>query len=193
MCINIVFTERSKSDNYDIVQGSRHSSSQSVDLLRKYGNPDKLIDKNNKPRSLENKELDLKKIRKKQMLDIAVITETKEKLKRTKDLDDYTMVYSGVPQNKRESPTEDKRGEILVECLEELAQETVNVGDKPTFIRGETKSQWCKQEDAKNNETDFNDERDFVKVDDTTLSKLQKTLKETKNRKAIEIDEINAE
>lgn len=34
-------------------------------------------------------------------IDIAVITETKKKLKGTKELKDFVMIYSGVPQNKR--------------------------------------------------------------------------------------------
>lgn len=36
-------------------------------------------------------------------VDIAVITETKKKLKGTEELEDYLYIYSGVPQNKRAS------------------------------------------------------------------------------------------
>ena len=40
----------------------------------------------------------MNEVLKKQRIDIVVITETKKKLKGTKELNDYTMVYSGVPQ-----------------------------------------------------------------------------------------------
>ena len=36
-------------------------------------------------------------------IDVAVVTETKKKLKGTKELEDYIMFYSGVPANKRAS------------------------------------------------------------------------------------------
>lgn len=52
-------------------------------------------------RGLGMKEMELQKILKEKHTHIAVITETKKKLKGTKELNDYTMIYSGVPQNIR--------------------------------------------------------------------------------------------
>ncbi|XP_054708323.1 uncharacterized protein LOC129218133 [Uloborus diversus] len=47
------------------------------------------------------KEFELINRLKKRSINIAVITETKKKLKGTQDIDDFVMLYSGVPQNKR--------------------------------------------------------------------------------------------
>lgn len=47
--------------------------------------------------------MELQKELKDMKVDIAVITETKKKLKGSKELEDYIMLYSGVPGNKRAS------------------------------------------------------------------------------------------
>lgn len=52
-------------------------------------------------RGLGNKEAELNDVLRKQKVNIAIITETKKKLKGTKDMNDYTMIYSGVSQEKR--------------------------------------------------------------------------------------------
>ena len=55
-------------------------------------------------RGLSHKEIELQNEFKKANIGIAVITETKKKLKGTKDLSEYLLQYSGVPQNKRATP-----------------------------------------------------------------------------------------
>ena len=52
-------------------------------------------------RSIHNKIEILEKELKERNIDIALVTETKKKLKGTIDLNDYTMIYSGVEQNER--------------------------------------------------------------------------------------------
>ena len=52
-------------------------------------------------RRLSHEEYELLNELKKPNIDTAVITETKNKLKGTKDLSKYFLLYSGVPQNKR--------------------------------------------------------------------------------------------
>ena len=54
-------------------------------------------------RGLMNKEEELQNELKKMNIDIGIITETKKKLKGTKEYKDYLLLYSGVPQNKRAS------------------------------------------------------------------------------------------
>lgn len=52
-------------------------------------------------KGLGTKESELEEILKARNVHIAIITETWKKLKGTKDLNHYVMIYSGVPQNKR--------------------------------------------------------------------------------------------
>ena len=52
-------------------------------------------------RGLYGKEKLLHEELKKANVDIAVVPETKKKLKGSQELDDYTSLYSGVPTNKR--------------------------------------------------------------------------------------------
>ena len=54
-----------------------------------------------KVRDLYGKEKLLQEELKKENVDIAVIPETKKKLKGSQELDDYILLYSGVPTNKR--------------------------------------------------------------------------------------------
>jgi endonuclease/exonuclease/phosphatase family metal-dependent hydrolase len=54
-------------------------------------------------RGLATKEMELNNELKEQKINIAVITETKKKLKGTKDMGDYTMIYCGVDQKVRAS------------------------------------------------------------------------------------------
>ena len=50
---------------------------------------------------LNTKEMEFLRHFKTKKINIAVITETKKELKGTKDIKDYTMIYSGVEQHKR--------------------------------------------------------------------------------------------
>jgi exonuclease III len=52
-------------------------------------------------RGLETKEIELVYHLKERKINIAAITETIKKLKETKEIGDYTMIYSGVPRNRR--------------------------------------------------------------------------------------------
>jgi exonuclease III len=53
-------------------------------------------------RGLENKEHELtRELKKKHINNIAVVSETKKKMKGTKEIDDYTFIYSGVEQTER--------------------------------------------------------------------------------------------
>ena len=50
---------------------------------------------------LNNKEPELIKTLEERKINIAIISETKKKLKGTKEIDDWIMIYSGVTQSKR--------------------------------------------------------------------------------------------
>ena len=52
-------------------------------------------------RSLALKEFELLNRLRERSINMAVITEIKKKLKGTRDIDDFVMIYSEVPQNKR--------------------------------------------------------------------------------------------
>lgn len=53
------------------------------------------------PRGLSNKEIELQKELENMKVDVAIIPETKKKLKGSYELDKYTIIYHGVPQEKR--------------------------------------------------------------------------------------------
>jgi len=62
-------------------------------------------------------------LKKKANVDIAVIPETKKKLKGSQELDDYILLYSGVPTNKRAAAgiaimiSPNLKREYIVTCL----------------------------------------------------------------------------
>lgn len=77
------------------------TASQDIEKNKRFGISDRLNIATWNVKGFGTKESELEEILKARNVHIAIITETWKKLKGTKDLNHYVMIYSGVPQNKR--------------------------------------------------------------------------------------------